>query len=74
MNHPPADDSRWYPRYPMIGVGALVLNEGQMLLIKRAQEPNIGKWSIPGGRLELGETIAEAVKREVLKSAVCRLK
>ena len=67
MNQPPTNDSRWYPQYPMIGVGALVLKEGRMLLVKRSQEPSKGKWSVPGGRLELGETISEAVKREVLE-------
>jgi mutator protein MutT len=51
----------------MIGVGALVLKEGRMLLVKRSQEPSKGKWSVPGGRLELGETISEAVKREVFE-------
>jgi 8-oxo-dGTP diphosphatase len=61
------DDNRWYPQYPMVGVGALIFREGRMLLIKRSKEPSKGMWSIPGGRLELGETIAEAVKREVLE-------
>lgn len=61
------DDSRWYPQYPMIGVGALILRERRMLLVKRSKEPSKGMWSIPGGRLELGETIEEAVKREVLE-------
>src|SRR4030042_166125 len=67
MTQPPANDSRWYPQYPMVGVGGLVFKEGQMLLVKRSQEPSKGKWSIPGGRLELGETISEAVKREVFE-------
>jgi 8-oxo-dGTP diphosphatase len=67
MTQPPANDSRWYPQYPMIGVGALILRDGRMLLVKRSKEPSKGKWSIPGGRLELGETIEEAVKREVLE-------
>jgi len=67
MTQSPANDSRWYPTYPMVGVGALILREGRMLLVKRSKEPNKGKWSIPGGRLELGETIEEAVKREVFE-------
>lgn len=67
MNNPPVNDGRWYPQYPMIGVAALILKEGRMLLIKRSQEPSKGMWSIPGGRLELGETVSEAVKREVLE-------
>ena len=61
------NDSRWYPQYPMVGVAALILNEGRMLLVKRSKEPSKGLWSIPGGRLELGETIEQAVKREVLE-------
>jgi 8-oxo-dGTP diphosphatase len=65
MSQSPTDDSRWYPAYPMVGVGALILEEGRMLLVKRSKEPSKGRWSIPGGRLELGETISEAVKREV---------
>jgi ADP-ribose pyrophosphatase len=60
-----AKENRWYPQYPMVGVHALVYKEGRVLLAKRAKEPNKGKWSVPGGRLELGETIFEAAKREV---------
>ncbi|HEX9896207.1 MAG TPA: NUDIX hydrolase [Dehalococcoidales bacterium] len=67
MSQSPTDDSRWYPAYPMVGVGALILKERRMLLVKRSKEPSKGLWSIPGGRLELGETIEEAVKREVLE-------
>lgn len=49
-------------------VGAIVFDDdGRLLLIKRAHEPAIGKWSIPGGRVEAGESFAEAVVREVLE-------
>lgn len=51
----------------MIGVHALVIRKGQILLVKRANEPSKGKWGIPGGRIELGETIYEAARREVLE-------
>jgi len=51
----------------MVGVHALILRKGQVLLVKRAKEPSKGKWSIPGGRIELGESIYEAAKREVLE-------
>ncbi|HEX9975951.1 MAG TPA: NUDIX hydrolase [Dehalococcoidales bacterium] len=67
MSESPGNDSRWYPQLPMVGVSAVVLKEGRMLLVKRSKEPSKGKWSIPGGRLELGEAINEAAKREVLE-------
>ena len=51
----------------MVAVHAVILKEGHILLVKRAKEPSKGKWSIPGGRIELGETIYEAAKREVLE-------
>lgn len=51
---------------PTIGVSAVVFNaEGQVLLIKRDKAPSIGKWSIPGGCHEAGESLTEACKREV---------
>jgi len=51
----------------MVAVHALVFKEGRMLLTKRSKEPSKGKWSLPGGRIELGETVYEAVKREVFE-------
>jgi len=60
-------NGRWYPSHPFIGVGALIVKDGRYLLIKRGKEPSKGKWSIPGGKVELGETLVEAVKREVLE-------
>ena len=67
MSESIGNDSRWYPQLPMVAVHALVLKEGHMLLVKRSKEPSKGKWGIPGGRIELGETIYEAAKREVLE-------
>jgi ADP-ribose pyrophosphatase YjhB (NUDIX family) len=58
---------REYPDSPIAGVGAVIVHEGKVLLIQRAQEPLRGEWSLPGGALELGETIEEAVRREVLE-------
>jgi len=55
---------REYPKQPLVGVGAVVINEGKMILVKRGVEPGKGKWSIPGGLVELGETIREATIRE----------
>jgi 8-oxo-dGTP diphosphatase len=59
---------REFPRQPLVGVGAVVVNDDrQVLLIKRGTEPMLGHWSLPGGLLELGETLAEGVKREVFE-------
>ena len=59
--------SREYPSLPMVGVAAVVLREGQVLLVLRGREPAKGIWGIPGGLLELGETLAEGARREVLE-------
>ena len=49
----------------MVGVGGVIIHEGRALLIRRGSEPLRGEWSIPGGTLELGETLAEGVAREL---------
>jgi len=51
----------------MVGVGGVVIAEGRALLIRRGSEPLLGEWSIPGGMLELGETLEEGVARELLE-------
>ena len=56
---------REYPDAPIVGVGAVIVNDDQVLLVRRANEPSRGRWSIPGGTVELGETLAEAATREV---------
>ncbi len=56
---------REYPEAPIVGVGAVVINNRQVLLVRRANEPNRGQWSIPGGTVELGETLSQAAIREV---------
>jgi 8-oxo-dGTP diphosphatase len=56
---------RLYPDQPLVGVGALIICKGKMLLEKRQNEPGRGKWSIPGGLVELGENIEQTVTREV---------
>ncbi len=55
---------REYPRQPLVGVGAVVIKDGKILLIKRAFPPGEGKWSFPGGLVELGEKLSEACARE----------
>lgn len=57
--------SREYPDYPRVGVGAIVLHEGRVLLVKRRHAPGLGLWSVPGGLVDLGETTADAARREV---------
>ncbi len=59
--------SREYPQRPMVGVGGVIIVEGRALLIRRGSEPLLGEWSIPGGMLELGETLEEGVARELLE-------
>ncbi len=49
----------------MVGVGAVVVRDGKALIIKRAHEPRRGEWSLPGGLLELGESLRDAVRREI---------
>jgi len=57
--------SRVYPETPLVGVGAVVRADNKILLIRRANEPGKGLWSIPGGLVEVGETLRDAVAREV---------
>jgi mutator protein MutT len=56
---------RLYPKQPIIGVGAVIICNGKILLEKRKNDPGKGKWSIPGGLVELGETVEQTVIREV---------
>jgi ADP-ribose pyrophosphatase YjhB (NUDIX family) len=53
-----------YPDQPIVGIGAVIINEGKIALIKRGSEPSKGKWTIPGGLVELGETLEQSVIRE----------
>jgi 8-oxo-dGTP diphosphatase len=56
---------RTFPDRPWLGVGGLIFKNDQVLLIKRGREPGIGLWSIPGGMVEVGETIEIALQREI---------
>jgi 8-oxo-dGTP diphosphatase len=58
---------REYPEAPIIGVGAVVIDGSKVLLVRRGQEPLKGEWSLPGGALELGETLQQGVVREVFE-------
>lgn len=59
--------NRRYPSRPLIGAGAVVHRNGRVLLVKRRNPPNDGKWALPGGLVELGETTQDAAVREVLE-------
>jgi ADP-ribose pyrophosphatase YjhB (NUDIX family) len=59
--------SREFPERPVVGVGGVIIDEGRALLIRRGSEPLRGEWSIPGGTLELGESLESGVTRELLE-------
>jgi 8-oxo-dGTP diphosphatase len=59
--------AREYPDRPVVGVGGVVIEDGRALLIRRGSEPLRGEWSIPGGTLELGESLEQGVARELLE-------
>ena len=65
VNPGSAAAARQYPARPIVGVGGVVLIDGRVLLIKRRFEPLAGRWSLPGGTLEVGETLAEGLAREL---------
>jgi len=60
-----SDDDRSYPNRPFLGVGALIFDGDSILLVERGHEPLKGWWSLPGGILETGETLANGIRREV---------
>ena len=60
-------ENRIYPQSPRVGVCALVIHEGKVLLIKRGAPPNEGLWAVPGGSLELGESLRECAERETFE-------
>ncbi len=65
--------SREYPDWPRVGVGAVVLHRGRVLLVRRGQAPALGKWSLPGGLVELGETTEAAIRRELREECGCEI-
>ncbi len=74
LSFPPEDEvvpaaserpSRQYPAQPIVGVGAVIVDAGRVVLVKRKYEPLAGQWSLPGGRLELGETLEAGLAREM---------
>jgi 8-oxo-dGTP diphosphatase len=60
-------DRRKYPDRPYVGVGAVIVQDGKVLLVKRRHEPLAGQWSLPGGAVEVGETLEACLAREMLE-------
>ena len=60
-------DGRRHPERPIVAVGAVILDGHRVLLVKRGQEPLKGAWSLPGGAVEIGETLDAALTREILE-------
>jgi 8-oxo-dGTP diphosphatase len=65
---------REYPSTPVVGVAGVVFSDGDVLLIRRGREPSLGAWSLPGGVLEVGETTAEGVTREIFEETGVRVR
>jgi 8-oxo-dGTP diphosphatase len=65
---------REYPDSPRVGVGAVVVHEGRVLLVRRGAPPKPGLWAIPGGGLELGETLRAGAEREILEETGIRIR
>jgi 8-oxo-dGTP diphosphatase len=66
--------TREYPPHPRVGVGAVILDGGRVLLVKRGGQPSAGKWSLPGGLVDLGETTLDAIAREVAEECGLRIR
>jgi len=67
-------ENREYPARPIVGVGGVTIRDGRALIMRRAYEPLQGQWSIPGGGLDVGETIVEGVRREVEEETGIRVR
>jgi 8-oxo-dGTP diphosphatase len=65
---------RRYPDQPLVGVGAVILRGEEVLLVRRGQEPAQGDWSLPGGLVELGETLTAAIHRELAEETGLRVR
>jgi 8-oxo-dGTP diphosphatase len=66
--------SREYPLQPRVAVGVVVVRNSTVLLVRRGQEPSKGLWSVPGGLVELAETVEDAARREVAEETGISIK
>lgn len=66
--------NREYPKQPIVGVGGVVIRGSCVLLVRRGSEPSRGEWSIPGGMLELGESLKDGIRREVKEETGLRVR
>lgn len=57
--------SKEYPLRPIVGVGGVIVQDGKAVIVRRGQEPRKGEWSLPGGLVELGESLVDATRREM---------
>jgi ADP-ribose pyrophosphatase YjhB (NUDIX family) len=69
-----AGDGRRYPNHPLVGVGAIILERDRVLMVQRGKQPLEGWWSVPGGLLEVGETLDHGVRREVREETGLEIK
>ena len=67
-------DDRRYPEHPLLGIGALIFEGGCILMAQRGKAPLMGQWSLPGGLVETGESLENAVRREVLEETGLEVK
>jgi len=65
---------RRYPDQPLVGVGAVIFRGEEVVLVRRGQEPDQGDWSLPGGLVELGETLTAAIHREIAEETGLRVR
>lgn len=66
--------SRRYPERPLVGVGGVVIKDGQVLLVRRGRPPAKGQWSIPGGLVHVGEALAAALERELAEETGLKIR
>jgi ADP-ribose pyrophosphatase len=69
-----ANSSKIYPDRPQVAVGAIVFKDERVLLVRRGQPPSQGLWAIPGGSVELGESLQEATEREIFEESGLTIK